>query len=143
MREEPVIICKVRPKDRQRLRSENPDLGQGLSLPGRQHIVFPQRHAAQQAGFVGDDLDVFGQLEFDLLGVAAADVEVVPVERCRGLRNGFLEELVPRLLAVFIEAAAADVVLVGVLLPGMMAEFEAGAKPAVGEQRSRPCLCPA
>ena len=46
-----------------------------------------------------------------------------------------LEPLVPLLFAVLVEAAAAQVVLVGLLAPGVMAEFEAGAELAIGEER--------
>ena len=88
-------------------------------------------------------LTLGGQLEVDLFGVAAAQVEVVPVEELLRLIEGFPDQLVPALLAVAVEAAAADVVLVGFLLPGVVAEFEAGAKPAAGEERTSPFRCPA
>src|SRR5215469_4590466 len=94
-------------------------------------FVFPEGYAAQEAGFVGDDLYVFGWGEVDFFGVAAAEVEVIPVEGVGGLLDGFLQKFVPVLLAVFFEAALAEVVLVGLLLPGVVAELEAGAEPAV------------
>ena len=80
-------------------------------------VIAPEGDAAEDAFAVGDDADVFGGSEFDLLGVAAAEVEVVPVEGGLGLRDGFEEHFVPVLLAEAIEAAAADVVLVGEFLP--------------------------
>ena len=54
-----------------------------------------------------------------------------------GLLDGGLKEVVPAGLAEFVQAAAAEVVLVGhaLLAPGMVAQFEAGAEVAVGEQR--------
>ena len=72
----------------------------------------PQRYAAQKACFVGNDFDILAGLEVDLLGVAAAEVEVVPVEELGGLLDRFLQQLVPVLLAVLVEAAPAEVVLV-------------------------------
>src|SRR5438552_5938190 len=61
---------------------------------------------------------------------------MVPVEKLEGLFDHFLHELVPALLAVLVEAAAAEVVLVfAISLPGMMAEFESRAEAAIGEER--------
>src|SRR5579859_812857 len=87
----------------------------------------PEDYAAEDSFFIGDDGYIRAGVDGDLFGVAAADVEVVPVEGGGGLRDGVFEEAVPRLLAEFVETAAAEVVLVGFALPGMMAEFEAGA----------------
>src|ERR1700689_3697995 len=83
-----------------------------FSLP-----LAPEGYATEKAGFVRDDLYIFAGLEFDLLGIAATEVEMVPVEQTCGLIDSFLEELVPYLLTVLIQAAAAEVVLVGVLAP--------------------------
>src|ERR1017187_2415830 len=94
----------------------------------------PQRDAAEDAGLVGDDLYVLAGVEGDFFCVATADVEVVPVECGRGLSDGLFEELVPGLLAELVEASAAQVVLVGLAFPGVVAEFKAGAEPAVGEK---------
>ena len=40
----------------------------------------PESDATEQAGLVGDDFHIFTGLEVDFLGVAAAEVQVVPVE---------------------------------------------------------------
>jgi len=37
-------------------------------------LILPQEHAAEEAALVGDDGDVFGELEEDFFGVAAAQV---------------------------------------------------------------------
>ena len=60
---------------------------------------------------------------------------MIPAEELVGLRDGFLEVLVPRLLAELIETAAADVVLVGLFAPGMVTQFEDGNQVAVDEER--------
>ena len=65
-----------------------------------------------------------GRANVDLLGVAAAQVEVVEVEGEADLFDSFEHVLVPTLLAQFVEAAAPNVVLVGLLLPGVVAELE-------------------
>ena len=96
----------------------------------------PESDAAKQAGFVGDDLHIFAGLEVELLGVAAAEVEVIPVEEFCGLFDGILHQLVPVLFAVFVESATAEEILVGfALAPGMVGELEAGAETATGEER--------
>src|SRR5689334_4036588 len=51
-----------------------------LSLP-----LSPERHAAGEAGLVGNDFDVFTGLEVELLGVAPAEIEMIPVEELVGL----------------------------------------------------------
>ena len=96
----------------------------------------PESDAAEQASFVGDDLHIFARLEVELLGVASAEIEVIPVEEFCGLFDGILYQLVPMLSAVFVETAAAKEVLVGfALAPGMVGELEAGAETATGEER--------
>jgi len=100
------------------------------------YLVAPEDDAAEEADLVGDDADIGAEGEGDLFGVAAADVEEVPVEGGLGLLDGGFDEVIPAGLAEFVEAAAADVVLVGHALfaPGVVAEFEAGAEVAVGEE---------
>src|SRR5215469_17328388 len=90
----------------------------------RKRIVAPQCDAAEEASLIRNDGHVLGQFKVDLFRVAAAEVEAVEVERVLDLRDGFLQVLVPALLAVLIDAAAPDVILVGVLLPRVVAEFE-------------------
>ena len=76
--------------------------------PSNRHNATPPKRP-----FVGDDFYVGAGGEGDFLGVAAADVEVVPVEGGVGLVDGRLEEFVPGFFAELVEAAAAEVVLVG------------------------------
>lgn len=67
---------------------------------------------------------------------------MVPIEEGFGGLDGFEEELVPDLLAEFVEAAAADVVLVGhaFFAPDVVAELEAGAEVTAGEEgRAEAC----
>src|SRR5271157_5905909 len=99
-------------------------------------MILPEEDAAEQAALVGDDGDVFGELEGDFFGVAAAQVEVVPVEEHFGLLDGGFEELVPAGLAVLVEAAAAEGVLVvhALLAPGMEAQLQAGDEVAIGKE---------
>src|SRR6476469_9151124 len=88
----------------------------------------PKRYTAQQSGLVRNNLNVLARLEVDLLGVAAAKIEMVPVEELVGLLNRRLQQLVPTLLAVFVQTAAAKIILIlTILQPGMVAEFETGA----------------
>jgi len=63
----------------------------------------PEGYAARYAELVGDDGDIRARVEGDFLGVAPANVEVVPVEGGGGLRDGLLDELVPGLLAKFVK----------------------------------------
>src|ERR1700721_587710 len=96
----------------------------------------PESNPAEEAGFVGDDLYIFAGLEVELLGFAAAEVEMIPVEEVLGFFNGVLHKLVPMLFAVFIETAAAKEILIGfAFAPGMMRELEARAEAAIGEER--------
>src|SRR6516165_9644319 len=91
----------------------------------------PQRQSAQQSCFVGDDLDVFAGLELNLFRVAAAQVQMVPVEGLLRLFDGLLQQFVPPLLSVLLQAAAAKVVLIfAAFFPRMMAKLEAGAEAA-------------
>ena len=62
---------------------------------------------------------------------------MVPVEGGQGLFDRRFEEVVPAGLAVLVEAAAAEVVLVGhaLLAPGMVGKLQAGAEAAVSEER--------
>ena len=78
--------------------------GAGLALL----LLPPQIHAAQDAIAVRHDGDVFRKLEVDFFSVAAAQVEMVPVEGGCRLLDGLAETLVPLLLAVFVEAATAN-----------------------------------
>src|ERR1035437_39466 len=109
-----------------------------LRAPPQLHLtlIAPQDYAAEEAGLVGDDTHILAGLEEDFFGVAAAQVELVPVEELFGLLDGRFKEVVPAGLAEAVEAAAADVVLVGhaLLAPGVVAQLEAGNKVAVGEE---------
>jgi hypothetical protein len=62
-----------------------PGEGSDFLLP-----LAPQRHAAKQPGFVGDDLDILPGLEVDFLGIASAEVKVIPVEEFGCLFDRFL-----------------------------------------------------
>src|ERR1035438_940826 len=100
-------------------------------------LIPPQRHAAQNAALVGDNAHVARRREEDLLRVATAQVEVVPVEKRFSLLNRGLKEVVPARLAKAVQAAAAQVVFVGhaLLAPGMVAQFQAGAEMPAGKER--------
>src|ERR1700679_625279 len=94
-----------------------------------EHIVLPQHHAAQQTGFIRYNRRIFWQVEVNLFAIPAANVEVVPVEGVRRLLNSFLQIFVPLLLSVFIQPAASDVILIGRLLPRMVAKFQPWTEP--------------
>src|SRR3974377_708567 len=90
--------------------------------------ISPQCQSTQQSCLVGDDLDVLAGLEIDLLRVAAAEIQMVPVEELLGLFDRFLQQFVPTLLSVLLQAAAAKVVLIfAAFFPRVMAEFKTGA----------------
>src|ERR1700679_2809403 len=99
-------------------------------------LVLPEINAAQQPALVGDDLYVFRGQEFDLFGVAASEVEMVPVKQSFGGLDSVLEEFVPLLLAEFVQAAATEIVLVrhAPLTQDVVANFKARAEVPVGEQ---------
>src|SRR5580698_7207401 len=88
-------------------------------------FVAPQNHAAQDSQLIGNDANVFRDLECDLLGVAAAQVEEVVVEQRVDLLDGFLQPDIPLVLAVLVEPTPPEVVLVGVLAPWVMPDLEA------------------
>src|ERR1039458_1157832 len=73
-------------------------------------LVFPEENAAEDPLSVGDDGHVGGKFEVELLGVSAADVEVVPIEELFRLLDALQDERVPAILAEFVEAAAAEVI---------------------------------
>src|ERR1039458_3153011 len=50
-------------------------------------LIPPQHHAAQQPALIRDNTHVFCRCEEDLFRVAAAQVEVIPVEELLGLRD--------------------------------------------------------
>jgi len=61
---------------------------------------------------------------------------VVPVEEFISLLDHFLHKFVPAFLAVLVETATAEVVLVfAISLPWMMSEFKAWAEAPIGEER--------
>jgi len=114
----------------------DPEEVKGLSVSGWVLFPFsPEGDAAEKAGFIRDDGDVGRKLEVDFLGVAAAEVEVVPVEEVQGLIDGFTEELIPALPAKFVEASAPEIVLVfTVPFPGVVTEFEPRAEAPIGKE---------
>src|SRR6185503_14411246 len=119
-----------------RFRRGSPASHETRSLEVRSVPLAPERDAAEQSRLIGNDLDILAGFEGDLLGVAAAEIKVVPVEKLVGLFDRFLQQLVPALLTVFIEAAPTQVVLIfAVSLPRMMAELQPRAKMPVRKKR--------
>src|SRR4029077_12765553 len=98
--------------------------------------LLPELDAAQQTGDVLDDLDVGRQLEFDLLGVAATEVENAVVEDRRQLLDDLLHPAVPALLADLVEGGVAHPFLVALLLAErMMGHLDVGHVVTVDVER--------
>ncbi len=63
-------------------------------------------------------------------------MEEVPVEELGGLGDGFGDEFVPLLFAVFFKAALPEEILVATAFaPGVVRKLEAGAEMPIGEER--------
>jgi hypothetical protein len=83
--------------------------------------ITPQSYPSEQACFVGNNLYVLAWLKGDFFCVAAAEIEMIPVKQLEGLIDRLLQQLVPALLPVFVEAAASEIVLVfAIPLPWMV-----------------------
>src|SRR5580704_10222520 len=87
--------------------------------------VLPQLDSAEQPFDVADDLHVRRRLEADELGVAAANVKPVVVERSLEILGRLAQPLVPPFLALLEQHPMAQLVLVSLaLVERMMSEFE-------------------
>ena len=75
--------------------------------------MLPQLNAAENAVLIGDHGCVLWQLDGDLRGIAAADVDAVVIEEAIELVDGLAQPLVPLLAAFFRERVTAQVVFVG------------------------------
>src|SRR5437879_6398567 len=71
-------------------------------------LVAPEGEAAEEAGDVGDDLDVAGQFHGNACGVAPTDVEAIVVERPLEGLDGPHHTLVPFSLPDFFECGIAQ-----------------------------------
>src|SRR5437868_13768273 len=76
------------------------------------HFRAPQPRAAAHAVFVRDDLNVRLKLKFELVGIAAADVEPVKIRHDAQILNGALHTAVPTLLADLLARRVADLLVV-------------------------------
>src|SRR5205823_13918026 len=94
--------------------------------------VLPERHATSDPGLVGHDGDVRVELEVDLLGVAAADVEVIEVRQGPEVVDRPPHPLVPLLLADFLASGVAELLVVRLALAErMVRQLEVRPQPAV------------
>src|ERR1700744_3678094 len=97
--------------------------------------ISPQSHRPEQTLLIGNYLDVGTVLERYFFGVAAAQVQNVPVKGCSGLRDGSLQQLVPSPFAIFIEPAPSQIILIGFFAPWMVPKFKTGTQNTFGEER--------
>src|SRR5262245_48554556 len=74
--------------------------------------VLPQPDAAAHSERVGNDLDIGAETGRDVLGVAAADVELVEIGQRAEYFHGLCQALVPFAPADFFEGAIAQLLLV-------------------------------
>src|SRR5262245_61624968 len=94
--------------------------------------VAPQRRPALQARGVVDDADVGIERERDLLGVAAADIEVIEVGQPAHVGDRLLDPFVPAHRANLLARGVAELLVVGLALAErMMRELEMRPHPAV------------
>jgi len=82
--------------------------------------VIPQRDAAEQTIFVRYNFDSFRQLEINVLGIAAANIKVVPVKQGAGLLYRLLYQPVPTLVTVLLQRLVSEIILVGLALAPWM-----------------------
>jgi hypothetical protein len=96
----------------------------------------PEANTAQDTGLVVDDRNVWRQIELDVPGVTAADVQMIePRERAQRFKRE-CETTVPRTLANSFQRRIAKLVLIGVIvMKWMMGQLDVRAQASVLEDR--------
>src|SRR5438270_3258978 len=110
--------------------------GWRINLWSRPDVVVPQPETAGQPVGVRHSRHIMRQRKGDLLGVAAADIEVVETHDLPEDLDHFRDPFIPNLLALFLPGRIADVFVIGLVSAHrVVRELEMRHDLAVAEDR--------
>src|SRR5262249_5359378 len=116
--------------------------GHGSRITYHSSLLNPKPGAAPYAIIIRDDLNIRLELELDVLGVPAADVQLVEMGQPSQRFDRLLDALVPFLLAHFSHRLVSELLVIGLVFAKReMGDFQVRRKLTVHEQR-RAEACP-